>query len=134
MNTLLFVLKSLMGGVVTLRLPKTVPTQPTFRGQVQLDKDLCIGCGRCAAACATKVIEVKRDRENKDIYRWSYDAAQCTFCGRCKDACNKFHALSMQTHRPPVYTAIGSLKQEYVMIRKRPETAAPKAAAAGSES
>jgi formate hydrogenlyase subunit 6/NADH:ubiquinone oxidoreductase subunit I len=121
-------LKNLFGGSITMPFPKAAPTEVDYRGQLQLDETRCIGCGKCATFCTTKVIEVKRDKDNKDAYQWSYDAGKCTFCGRCLDACKNFHALSMEATRPPVYTKIGALKQLHNMIRKRP-AAAPKPAA-----
>jgi len=129
LNIIRLLLKNLFGGAITLRFPESMPTKPNFRGQIQLDESRCMGCGRCATFCTTKVIEVKRDKNNKDIYQWSYDASKCTFCGRCLDACKNFQALSMEATRPPVYTNLGALKQQHTMTRKKPAAAAAAPAA-----
>ena len=37
-----------------------VPTDLGFEGKIEIDKDLCIGCGRCAQVCPYQAMDVKK--------------------------------------------------------------------------
>lgn len=56
-----------------------------------VDRELCIGCGRCVRACASGGIELAWEGPRK--FAQVTDA--CVFCGACVDAC-PVDALSIQ--------------------------------------
>ena len=121
MKILRLILDNLKRGTLTSKFPEKQPVSPNYRGMVSIDSERCVGCGQCAYSCPSCAMEVHREG---DKYQWKYDAAKCTFCGRCIDRC-KLHLLTMATERPPVYEHQGDLKQEFNMVRKRPVRAAP---------
>ena len=77
-----------------------------------------------------KAIEFKA---GKGEFTWSYDPAQCTFCGRCVEGCidhalkegHTEHALTQDSACPPVYLNEGELKVSFTVARKK--SAAPQA-------
>jgi formate hydrogenlyase subunit 6/NADH:ubiquinone oxidoreductase subunit I len=68
----------------TRKPPDTVPYPDGFRGSLQHQLSLCVGCGTCSYVCSPGAIVI--ERENQQIH-WRYDAGRCTFCGRCVDYC-----------------------------------------------
>ena len=60
-----------------------VPVFDNYRGKIQLDADLCIGCLLCIRSCPTGAINAI---ENKKV-RIQID--KCLFCGQCKENCPK---------------------------------------------
>lgn len=44
--------------------------------------DRCTGCGACAAACPTGIVEMARARPTL-----SFASGECTFCGACAETC-----------------------------------------------
>jgi hydrogenase-4 component H/formate hydrogenlyase subunit 6 len=123
MSILAMLWKNLRRGPVTLRFPARPRVTERFRGLVQFNPDLCTGCAICKLRCTSRAITYSA---GKGEFYWSYDPAQCTFCGRCVEGC-KAHALSQDEACPPVYTNLGELKVSYTVARKTP---APKAAPA----
>ncbi len=79
MNIVNLLVQNFFHGPVTVRFPERPPTAPGYRGLVEFDPSKCTGCGTCAYACTSAAIKF---RGRRDTYSWSYDAAQCTFCGR----------------------------------------------------
>lgn len=76
----------LKAGRVTLRYPfEPHDPAPGFRGKIEVDPDLCFGCGGCAAVCPAGVILLRdRDQLNRIVeFQW----ARCTYCGRCEQVC-----------------------------------------------
>lgn len=117
MSILQVLAENLRQGVVTLRYPQRMPPPAQYRGLVQIERENCVGCASCAYVCVSAAIRVSDDCET---YRWSYDPARCTFCGRCVDACPTF-ALQMQTDRPPIYHRSGELAVTCTMVYPRCE-------------
>jgi hydrogenase-4 component H len=76
----------LRAGRVTLPYPfEPHDPAPGFRGKLEVDADLCFGCGGCAAVCPAGVILVAdNDRHTRLMtFAWS----RCTYCGRCEEVC-----------------------------------------------
>jgi formate hydrogenlyase subunit 6/NADH:ubiquinone oxidoreductase subunit I len=116
MNVLSMLVENLFHGPVTLRYPVAPPIAPGYRGLVEFHPDLCTGCATCAFVCTSAAIKFKSRR---DSYEWSYDAGQCTFCGRCVDNCEA-HAVTMECAPPPLYLTSGALKHSHTLARKKP--------------
>lgn len=117
--------RHLRHGSMTIPYPDRPPVRAGFRGVVSLDPSLCIGCAMCRFRCSPRAITFS---SSKTDFHWSYDPAQCTFCGRCVDGC-KEQALHQESVCPPVYLSIGVLKKSYTMPRKSP-AARPRATGA----
>lgn len=122
MNIFNLLTENLTHHPVTLPFPEHPPTAPGYRGLVLFDPTLCTGCATCAFVCTSAAIKFKARR---DTYEWSYDAGQCTFCGRCVERCES-QAIVMDSSSPPIYTAPGSLKIAHTLQRKKPGKAASK--------
>ena len=83
---------------------------------MQFDPELCTGCAICKFRCTSRAITFKA---GKGEFTWSYDPAQCTFCGRCVEGCIEHalkegrteHALSQESACPPIYLKQGELKK-----------------------
>lgn len=116
MNIVDVLLGNLSGGTVTLRFPEQPPIEIAFRGLVENNPDVCIGCGQCAYPCTTGAITVKKAGEG---FEWSYTPGLCTFCSRCVDRCPT-KCLTMQQVRPPSYTTAGQLNKKLQITKKKP--------------
>lgn len=60
--------------------------QDNFRGKMELDYKLCIGCGICCRECPGKAIEMV------DFYgkkRPQFRLDKCLFCYQCAESCLK---------------------------------------------
>ena len=65
---------------------RKLQVQDNFRGQMQLDYKLCIGCGICNRDCPGKAIEMV------DFYgkkRPQFRLDKCLFCYQCAESCPK---------------------------------------------
>ena len=60
--------------------------QDNFRGQMQLDYKLCIGCGMCHRDCPGKAIEMVEFYGKK---RPQFRLDKCLFCYQCAESCPK---------------------------------------------
>lgn len=125
MNILTMMWNNLRRGYQTLLFPARPEVSPRFRGQVQFDPSLCIGCAICRFRCSSKAIEFKAGKEE---FTWSYNAGQCTFCGRCIEGC-KEGAIAQEEACPPVYLKQGELKKSYTVARRKPAPKVPAATA-----
>jgi formate hydrogenlyase subunit 6/NADH:ubiquinone oxidoreductase subunit I len=71
----------------TAGYPFTKPQlQDDFRGQMQLDNKLCVGCGICKRDCPGGAIEMV-DFHGKKRPQFRLD--KCLFCFQCADSCPK---------------------------------------------
>jgi formate hydrogenlyase subunit 6/NADH:ubiquinone oxidoreductase subunit I len=60
-----------------------VAVTQSYRGKLQLDTTLCIGCLLCIRTCPTGAISTA---ENKKV---NIQIDKCIFCGQCKENCPK---------------------------------------------
>lgn len=51
-----------------------------------VEKDICTGCGACAAACSQKAITMQSDQEG--FFYPTVQPALCNQCGRCDTVCH----------------------------------------------
>jgi formate hydrogenlyase subunit 6 len=121
MKILTMMWNNLRRGYQTLLFPMRPAVTQRFRGQVQFDPNLCIGCAICRFRCTAKAIEFKAGKEE---FTWSYNAGQCTFCGRCIEGC-KEDAIKQEEACPPVYLKQGDLKRTYIVPRRKPPSKNP---------
>ena len=56
------------------------PESQQMRTQLTLDREKCVGCGRCASLCPSEARVLSNGLP-------SVDAAACRLCGRCMEAC-----------------------------------------------
>jgi len=57
---------------------------------VEIDDDLCIGCGKCAEACLYGVIKLEPDKyDPKKRYPKIHKKYLCKGCGKCASVCPK---------------------------------------------
>ncbi|MEM2058845.1 MAG: 4Fe-4S binding protein, partial [Thermoproteota archaeon] len=56
-----------------------------YRGKVEIDYNLCIGCGLCAKDCPSSAIELVLTSDNKK--KPKYYISRCTFCAQCAESC-----------------------------------------------
>jgi formate hydrogenlyase subunit 6/NADH:ubiquinone oxidoreductase subunit I len=121
MNIVRLLWKNVRGGVATLRFPARAPVSSGMRGMVQFDASRCSGCAMCRFRCTSGAIRFEPAGRQ---FTWSYNAGQCTFCGRCVEGC-KDHALSQEAASPPVYMLAGGLSTSYTLDRKTPQAKKP---------
>ena len=57
----------------------------SYRGQVAVDIDACVGCGRCARDCPTGSLVVERPDGGGIRILHFYD--RCASCGQCVISC-----------------------------------------------
>jgi len=89
---------------------------------VQVDKELCAGCGVCVEVCSTGAIHLVDDRA--EIVN-----ALCTQCYTCIDACpnGAITAISESARRTPI-VALPAAETKMISVSDRntlPETVAP---------
>jgi hydrogenase-4 component H len=69
----------------TLRSDKPpVPVPAGFRGRLEHDQYICIGCKTCAYVCSPGAIRLELQPEG---ISWQYQAGRCTYCARCAEYC-----------------------------------------------
>lgn len=67
-----------------------------FRGELDHQAGLCVGCSTCSYVCSPGAIRIDCLPEH---IVWQYMAVQCTFCGKCVEYCPT-KALSFQQQSP----------------------------------
>ncbi len=67
------------------------------------DREVCSGCGACAAACPTGCIEMKADPEG--FLRPCIQEGKCVQCGKCRRVCPVVEPRGDDNREPAVYGA-----------------------------
>jgi ferredoxin len=68
-----------------------------FRGALNHQTELCVGCTTCQYVCSPGAIRFLD--QTIDGVTWGYISAQCTFCGKCVEYCPT-KALSFEQNPP----------------------------------
>ncbi len=90
------ILRSLLVKPATEPYPKMkIPVPEGFRGKIEVDSSVCIGCSKCEIVCPTACVDMVPDKRNvpfkgKTIARRKKPEVRlldCIRCGLCEDAC-----------------------------------------------
>jgi 2-oxoglutarate ferredoxin oxidoreductase subunit delta len=66
------------------KVEKSDKKEPKGKTKIEINADLCKGCGICVAFCHKKVLEL--DEQDKAVARRPEDCNACTLCElRCPD-------------------------------------------------
>jgi len=72
----------------TIEYPtKTIIFPERFRGVLEVDDELCIGCGICAKVCPNTCIFMVPYEKGKPAMIPEIDLQHCMYCGLCVDYC-----------------------------------------------
>ncbi|NLE44033.1 MAG: 4Fe-4S binding protein [Chloroflexi bacterium] len=109
--------QSLLGERETVEYPfGPAELPPNHRGEVQVDAELCRGCGACARDCPASALTLERDGRN--AYRLIHYRDRCAYCGQCTDSC-RFGAIRLADTFVPATTRRDVLT--VILAEKRPE-------------
>ncbi|MCS7139940.1 MAG: 4Fe-4S binding protein [Candidatus Nezhaarchaeota archaeon] len=56
-----------------------------YRGKIEIDYNLCIGCGLCVKDCPALALELVQSPGGKR--KPKYYVSRCTFCAQCVESC-----------------------------------------------
>lgn len=63
--------------------------------RVEVDFDLCKGCGLCIVTCPVECLEVSPELNKKSYHPARYKGSGCTGCGLCFYTCPEPGAISV---------------------------------------
>ncbi len=63
------------------------------RGAVQIEPELCKGCGLCVEACAQRVLQLAHHLNHLGYHPAEYTGHGCNGCGLCFYACPEPNAI-----------------------------------------
>ncbi|MBN1246474.1 MAG: 4Fe-4S dicluster domain-containing protein, partial [Anaerolineae bacterium] len=91
--------RALVAGPETVKFPfAPAEISEDYRGRIEVNPEICRGCGLCARDCPAFALELQR--KSRDEFKLIYYPERCAYCGQCETSCN-FGALT-QTN---TYTA-----------------------------
>ena len=93
-------------------LPKVMKVD---RGQIEIRRDECKGCGLCLVACPVHCIEISNTLNVMGYSPAYYSGQGCTACGICFYVCPEPGALT-------VYTLVPSPQSPFAKERLRGES------------
>lgn len=64
--------------------PVSLPSHVLAHSKI-LNRDMCCGCGACAAVCPSEAISIKLN--DNGFYHYQLDSGKCTCCGQCIKIC-----------------------------------------------
>lgn len=97
-----------------------------YRGRIEFNKDVCIGCGLCQRVCSPGAIDkITKSIEGGQEITMRYDLGSCTYCGFCSEICPK-KALTLTKESNIVVTDKKDLIVEGTFIKKLPSKPPPK--------
>ena len=72
------------------RMADMLPTR--YRGLLEVDINVCMGCLACERACPIGVIKITTDKDptnpkQRVIAQFDIDEAKCMYCGLCAEQC-----------------------------------------------
>lgn len=85
------------------------PTPPNYRGKLEADNDLCIGCNICIRDCPAEALECVKLGEKK--FKMVIYLDRCVQCAQCVESCPKKVYKMLPDHDLSSYTR-ESLKVE----------------------
>jgi formate hydrogenlyase subunit 6/NADH:ubiquinone oxidoreductase subunit I len=105
------VVRTLISPRITVDYPFAPMELPsTFRGKVNVDPELCRGCGLCVRDCPANALEL--ERESREKYRLIYYVGRCAFCGQCQITC-PFGAVSLTNDLAPASDSRGPPREVF---------------------
>lgn len=104
-------------GQKTRTLGPADQTRPEgYRGTLEHDTSLCIGCGTCAYVCSPGAIRLE---PRSGGMLWQYQAERCTYCARCAEYCPT-QAIRLETAVPLTTVSIGAATVTHHMVDFQP--------------
>ncbi len=85
-----FLLDRIKNGRDTVKNP--LNDNPYSYGRIEVCKDNCTGCGKCAEECLVDAISIKKHTEHKESnidkeFDIEIDFKKCIYCNNCVDTC-----------------------------------------------
>jgi len=72
-----------------------------YRGKIEIDYSLCVGCGLCVKECLPQALELVTLPDGSKRPR--YYVARCTFCAQCVESCPRNAIKSTQVYELATY-------------------------------
>ncbi len=76
--------------MMTLETPLKVD-----KGRVEIDREICKGCGLCVEACALRVLALSHDLNRCGYHPAVYQGSGCNGCALCFYSCPEPAALEV---------------------------------------
>lgn len=84
--------------------PERVEVPDSYRGAIEFDPKLCVGCMLCVRFCPSGAITVADKR------KIAFDLARCIYCGQCAEVCPR-KAIRLTKEFELIHESIESFKR-----------------------